>query len=226
MSTGRQERKHAIYMAEYQIMCNKIAHVMQRDPHTGVEGQYRIRSVYFDNLANKILHEKKEGYLTRDKYRVRLYNLDQENILLERKSKRDNLTYKTKCPITKQEYQTIQRKDISWMEEDERLLIRELYTEMYYCQLRPVTIVDYIREPFIYPFGNVRITFDFKVQSSFYNTDIFHPNIPMIDVLEENTVILEVKYDDYLPDVIKYLLQLSNTQQEAYSKYQLSRMYG
>ncbi len=75
------------------------------------------------------------------------------------------------------------------------------------------------------PFGNVRITFDMKVQSSIRNTDMFNKHLPMVDVLEPNLVILEVKYDDYLPEVVKHLLQISDTQAESYSKYQLSRMY-
>jgi len=112
------------------------------------------------------------------------------------------------------------------MEEDQRPLIRDLYQEMKYNQLKPVTVVDYEREAYIYAHGNVRITFDSKVQSSLRNTDMFNTKLPMVDVLEPNLVILEVKYDDYLPDMIKYLLQSVDTRAEAYSKYQLSRMYG
>lgn len=115
--------------------------------------------------------------------------------------------------------------DIVWMEKDKRELIQDLYQEMYYNQLRPTTVVDYEREAYIYPFGNVRVTFDSKVQSSLRNTDMFNPGLPMVDVLESNLVILEVKYDEYLPDIIKYLLQSVDTRAEAYSKYQLSRMY-
>lgn len=115
--------------------------------------------------------------------------------------------------------------DMDWMENDDRLLIRELFYEMKYNQIKPTTVVDYEREAYIYPFGNVRVTFDSKVQSSLRNTDMFNQNLPMVDVLEPNLVILEVKYDEYLPDMIKYLLQSVDTRAEAYSKYQLSRMH-
>lgn len=173
-----------------------------------------------------MLNEKKEGYINRDKYRVRIYGKSSAIINLERKSKRNNLTFKTKCAISQAEYEKMRLGDISWMEVDERGLIRDLYQEMSYSQLRPTTVVDYEREAYIYPFGNVRVTFDSKVQSSLRNTDMFNPSLPMVDVLEQNLVILEVKYDDYLPDIIKYLLQSVDTRAEAYSKYQLSRMYG
>ncbi|SER62118.1 VTC domain-containing protein [Gracilibacillus ureilyticus] len=222
---GRQEMKHAISVAEYKVLRNKLRHFMQIDSNAGADGKYYIRSAYFDNFENKVLTEKKEGYLDRDKYRVRIYGKSDETINLERKSKRNNLTFKSKCQISKKEYEKMRAGKIAWMENDPRPLIRDLYFEMYYHQIRPVTVVDYVREPYIYPFGNVRVTFDLKVQTSIRNTDMFRINLPMVDVLEGHLVILEVKYDEYLPEVIKHLLQLSDTRQEAYSKYQLSRMY-
>lgn len=223
---GRQEIKQAISYPDYALLKAKLQYIMQLDKHAGADGKYVIRSTYFDNFATKVLNEKKEGYINRDKYRVRIYGQSSAIINLERKSKRNNLTFKTKCAISQAEYEKMRLGDISWMEEDERGLLRDLYQEMSYRQLRPTTVVDYVREAYIYPFGNVRVTFDSKVQSSLRNTDMFNPNLPMVDVLEQNLVILEVKYDDYLPDIIKYLLQSVDTRAEAYSKYQLSRMYG
>ncbi|BDH61620.1 molecular chaperone [Lysinibacillus sp. PLM2] len=223
---GRNELKHAIPKAEYFVLRNKLLHFLKRDPYAGANGKYTIRSTYFDNFENKVLTEKKEGYLKRDKYRVRIYDKCERVIHLERKSKRNNLTFKSKCKITRAEYEKMRISDIAWMEQDERALIRDLYREMYYSQIKPKTVVDYEREALIYPYGNIRITFDMKIQSSFYNTDMFNKNLPMVDVLEPELVILEVKYDDYIPEVIKQLLQLTDTRQEAYSKYQLSRMFG
>lgn len=223
---GRKEIKQAIAYPDYALLKAKLPYIMKLDKHAGMDGKYLIRSTYFDNFANKVLNEKKEGYINRDKYRVRIYGKSSVIINLERKSKRNNLTFKTKCAIAQAEYEKMRLGDISWMEEDNRGLIRDLYQEMNYSQLRPTTVVDYEREAYIYPFGNVRVTFDSKVQSSLRNTDMFNPSLPMVDVLEQNLVILEVKYDDYLPDIIKYLLQSVDTRAEAYSKYQLSRMYG
>lgn len=223
---GRKELKHAISKAEYYVLRNKLLHFMKRDENAGPNGKYIIRSTYFDNFDNKVLNEKKEGYLNRDKYRVRIYEKSMKVVNLERKSKRNNLTFKSKCKMTSSEFEKMRIGDIDWMETDERELIRNLHFEMKYHQIKLMTVVDYEREAFIYPYGNVRVTFDMKVQSSLRNTDMFNKNLPMVDVLEPNLVILEVKYDEYLPDVIKNLLQLSDTRQEAYSKYQLSRMYG
>ena len=37
--------------------------------------------------------------------------------------------------------------------------------------LRPKTIVDYTREPFVYGPGNVRITLDYNIRTGLGNTD-------------------------------------------------------
>lgn len=222
---GRKELKHAISKVEYYVLQRKLQHFMRLDPNAGPKGTYLIRSTYFDNFDNKVLNEKKEGYLNRDKYRVRIYGKSSSVIHLERKSKRNNLTFKTKCRLTQKEFEQMRVGEIEWMETDERELIRDLFFNMKYHQLKPMVVVDYEREAWMYPYGNVRITFDMKVQTSIRNTNMFNPYLPMVDVLDPNLVILEVKYDDYLPEVIKHLLQLSDTQAESYSKYQLSRMY-
>lgn len=222
---GRQELKHGITYMDYAIIRNKLRHLMKLDPNAGPNGKYLIRSCYFDNFDNKILNEKKEGYLNRDKYRVRIYGKSSKVVNLERKSKRNNLTYKSKCKMTEQEFEKMRIGDIDWMAEDVRELMRDLYIEMRHNGLKPTTVVDYEREAYIYLYGNVRVTFDSKVKSSLRNTAMFNKNLPMVDVLEPNEVILEVKYDEYLPTVIKMLLQGINTKHEAYSKYQLSRMF-
>lgn len=223
---GRKELKHAINTLDCHLLRQNLKHIMDYDPNTDKQGRYLIRSIYFDNSDEKVLSEKKEGFLARDKYRVRLYNHDPNTLKLERKSKRNNVGKKSSCTITPKEYEYLRKNHIDWMRTDERLLIRELYSQMVVYQLRPVTVVDYIREVFIYPYGNVRITFDSDIKTSFRNTDMLNTEIPMIRVLDENLVILEVKYDQFIPNTIKKLLQVNDRRLGTYSKYHLSRMYG
>ena len=222
---GRQELKYGITYIDYMLLKNKLKYMMRLDTHAGPTGKYSIRSCYFDNFENKVMNEKKEGYLTRDKYRIRFYGKSDGIINLERKSKRNNLTYKSKCNMTQSEFEKIRIGDISWMEKDNRSLICDLYLEMKMNLIKPMSVVDYEREAYVYLYGNVRVTFDSKVQTSLRNTDMFNKDLPMVDVLEPTEVILEVKYDEYLPDMVKMMLQGINTTHEAYSKYQLSRMY-
>lgn len=222
---GRTELKHEITKMDCYLLRHRLKHIMEIDPHANKDGKYLIRSVYFDNFDNKVLTQKKEGFYERDKFRVRLYDYNMEFLNLEKKSKRNNLTYKQKCQITPGEYERIRNGDIAWMENDPRPLIQDLYVQMVLFHLKPVTVVDYEREVFIYQYGNVRVTFDSEIKTSFRNNDILNPHLPMVGT-NPDVVILEVKYDEFLPDIIKYLLQLGDRRKGTYSKYQISRMYG
>lgn len=198
---------------------------MKTDPHAKNNGKYLIRSVYFDNFDNKVLSQKKEGLLDRDKFRVRLYDYNMDYLNLEKKSKRDNLTFKQKCRLTPEEYEKIRIGDIEWMENDTRTLIKDLYVQMKLYQLKPMTVVDYEREVFIYEYGNVRVTFDGCIKTSFRNNDLLNPDLAMVETTP-GVVVLEVKFDEYLPDIIKQLLQVIDRRKGGYSKYQYSRMFG
>ncbi|MFS0781832.1 polyphosphate polymerase domain-containing protein [Bacillus sp. 1P06AnD] len=223
---GRKELKHAMTKADCYLLRHNLQPIMAKDDHTDEAGAYSIRSVYFDNIDNKVLTQKKEGNYERDKYRFRLYNLNSGYINLEKKSKRNTITYKEKCRVYAEEYERIRKGDISWMEHDQRDLIRELFMQMNLFQLKPISVVDYEREVFVYPYGNVRITFDSDIKTSNRNNDFLNPNLLMAPALNPDIVILEVKYDEFLPDIIKIMLQVSARRQDTYSKYLLSRVYG
>ncbi|MFC9598439.1 VTC domain-containing protein [Peribacillus butanolivorans] len=126
---GRRELKHPITKADCYLLRNNLQNFMKLDPH-GHDGKYLIRSVYFDNFDNKILRQKTEGLYHRDKFRARLYDYDSDFINLEKKSKRDNLTYKQKCRLSAEEYERIRLGDIEWMSGDSRDLLRDLYIQM------------------------------------------------------------------------------------------------
>lgn len=222
---GRTELKHEITIMDCYLLRSKLKHYMEVDPHAKNDGKYLIRSVYFDNFDNKVLTQKKEGFIERDKYRVRLYDYHSDYLNLEKKSKRNNLTYKQKCQISANEYERMRVGDIDWMKFDSRPLIRELFIQMCLFQIKPITVVDYEREVFIYQYGNVRVTFDSSIKTSFRNNDVLNPNLAMVET-NPDIVVLEVKYDEYLPEVIKRLLQIGDRRKGAYSKYQISRMYG
>ncbi len=127
--------------------------------------------------------------------------------------------------MTAMEYERVRLGDIKWMENNSRKLIRELYVQMTLYQIKPTTVVDYEREVFTYEYGNVRVTFDSEVRTSLRNIDFLNPELPMVPALDPNIVILEVKYDEFLPDIIKQLLQIGDTMRTSSSKYQLSRNY-
>jgi len=90
---------------------------------------------------------------------------------------------------------------------------------------RPVVIVEYERIPYVYQNGNVRVTFDINMSSSANLTDFLSSELPKRPIMPAGQYLMEVKFDEYLPDFIYRSLDLGQLQQTAYSKYYLSRKY-
>ena len=146
-------------------------------------------------------------------------------IYLEKKSKLAGYGNKKKARLTYQQVEKILHGDIKWMLQSEHLLVRELYAKMQTQQLRPKTVVDYIREPFVFAPGNVRVTMDYSIRTSLNYND-FLSNDCLTIPTEENLIILEVKWDEFLPDVIRLAIQLDGRRVTAFSKYAQCRIYG
>ena len=221
----RNEIKHLITSADRAAICAVMKVVAQLDPHAQGKGYYTIRSLYFDNMADKALREKLDGVNEREKFRIRYYDGDTSVIHLEKKVKRDGVGYKVSCSLTAEEAQRIIDGDILWMATDPRGLVVELYAKMKGQGLRPKTIVDYERIPFVYGAGNVRVTIDFNIRTGLRCTDFLNPDCVTIPA-GGNDIVLEVKWDDYLPTIIRHAVQLKGRRQTAYSKYAQCRIYG
>lgn len=197
---------------------------MEPDPHaTG--GKYLIRSLYFDTPEDTALREKLDGISRREKFRLRFYNHDPSLIHLEKKSKLAGLGCKESADLTAQEAQRIIDGDILWMQQAQQPLIGELYTKMQIRQLRPKTIVDYTREPFVYVPGHVRVTLDYDIRTGLRSTDFLNPDALTVPA-GDAPILLEVKWDNFLPDIIRDAIQLEDRQVTAFSKYAQCRIYG
>lgn len=219
----RHEVKHEISYTDMLTIRHRLGAVACRDPHT-INGKYLVRSLYFDNPDDKALMQKINGISRREKFRIRYYNGDTSVIHLEKKSKYDRLGNKKTAPLTKEQAQSIVDGDIEWMLESEHELIRELYSKMKLEQIAPKTIVDYTREPFIYPAGNVRVTLDYNIRSGINCTDFLNPDCVTVPV--SDSIILEVKWDGFLPDIIRDAVALADRREGAFSKYAACRIYG
>ena len=196
---------------------------MKKDVHA-IDGKYFIRSLYFDNAQDKALMEKINGVNIREKFRIRYYNHDSSVIHLEKKSKINGLCLKESAFLTKEMAQAIVDGDYEWMINSGEPLIQELYTKIKNQGLRPKTIVDYEREPFVFSAGNVRVTLDYNIRTGIACTDFLNPDCVTVPAGE--TVILEVKWDEYLPDIIRDIVQLPSCRTGNYSKYAVCRIYG
>ena len=220
----RHEWKHEITYLDMLAIRQRLGAVARRDPHA-IDGKYLIRSLYFDNLDDKALREKVDGVNMREKFRIRYYNDDTSLIHLEKKSKKNGLGTKYSARLTAQEAQNIVDGRLDWMMDSERPLVQELYCKMRYQGMAPKTIVDYTREPFIFGPGNVRVTLDYNIRTGLRCTDFL--NVDCVTVpAGEAPIILEVKWDAYLPDIIRDVVQLPDRRAGAFSKYAQCRIYG
>ncbi len=220
----RHEWKHMINHADKIAIRQRLRAVAQVDTHAA-DGRYLIRSLYFDNISDKALREKLDGVNRREKFRIRYYNGNTDQIHLEKKSKWNGLGTKDRTLLTADEAQRIVDGDLSWMIGSDRPLVQELYVKMNSQGLRPKTIVDYTREPFVYAPGNVRVTLDYNIRTGLLCTDFLNPDCITIPAGAGETI-LEVKWDEYLPSVIRDAVQLGSRQLSAFSKYAACRMYG
>ena len=220
----RHEWKHEISYGDMLVLRQRLSNIMKRDIHA-IDGKYLIRSLYFDNASDKALREKVDGVNIREKFRIRYYNNDTSLIHLEKKSKVNGLCRKDSVTLSFEQAQAIANGDYGWMIASGVPLIQELYSKMMSQGLRPKTIVDYLREPFVFAPGNVRVTLDYNIRTGMNCTDFLNPNCVTVPA-GDAPIILEVKWDEYLPDIIRDAVQLPNCRVGAFSKYAVCRMYG
>ena len=219
----RHEVKHEINQLDLLVLRQRLNAVMDPDCHAK-NGRYEIRSLYFDTPEDKALREKLDGVMTREKYRMRLYNNDPSLIHLERKFKHVGLGCKTVTTLTPTQAQAIVQGDTGWMADSSDPVLLGFYTRICNERLQATVIVDYTREPFIFSPGNVRVTLDSHIRTGMRCIDFLNPNCTTIPV-PGAPCILEVKWDQYLPEIIRDILQLGNRHSTAYSKYAACRMY-
>ncbi len=219
----RHEVKHEINNFDMLLLRQRLRAVMSPDAYAS-GGKYKIRSLYFDTPDDKALREKLDGMMLREKYRLRVYNGDYSFIRLERKFKCGELSSKDSAVLTEEQTRAVLEGDIDELAESPCDMIREFCRRVKYDRLSPKSLVDYTREPFVFAPGNVRVTLDHSIRTALKCTEFFDPNCISVPV-PDSPCILEVKWDDFLPDIIRNAIQLDNRCASAYSKYAASRMY-
>ncbi len=218
----RHEYKHQINLADVYGLKTRLKTVLKHDSNAGDDGTYYVKSLYFDNYMDKALREKIDGVNKREKFRIRYYGDDTSFIRLEKKSKINGLCSKETCRITEQECRKIIDGDIDFMKDREYELMKELYAKMKYQLLRPKCIVAYNRECFVHQCGNVRVTLDMNICGSNNIREFLNPDLPLLQTYHNS--ILEVKWDEYLPEIIRDLVQVKSRRSAAFSKYAAIRI--
>lgn len=218
----RHEYKYLITPQDYYLMRQKLKSFMNPDPNVDENGEYRIRSLYFDDIYDTALSEKNSGISEREKFRIRVYNESDEVIKLERKSKVNNYIHKESAKLTREEYNLILNGEIDFLLHKEKNVCKAFYIKYRTHILKPSVIVEYVREPYCLGTGNTRVTFDMYLRAGPAGKDIFDPDIFSATTEIDNQIILEVKYDNYLPGLVRGAVKI-NYGMIAASKYVLCR---
>lgn len=220
----RHELKYVCSEGELQIIQSRIQQLCRRDAHASSRGIYHIRSVYFDDRQNRFYYENENGNDPREKFRIRIYNNSDSKITLECKKKQRSMTHKDSCSLTREQYRQILSGTLP-VHADQPPLLRKFLLQQTQTGLEPKVIVAYERTPFVYPFGNVRITFDRNIGSTTDIDAFFDPHLPLRPILPTGNHVLEVKYDELLPSFLYEAMNLGSLRQTAFSKYYLCRKY-
>lgn len=219
----RHELKYYLHIFDYLSLRQKVSSVLTIDKNSQTHEGYGIRSLYFDGMHNHSLYDKNNGVFNREKYRIRIYNGSDQKISLERKSKFGDFISKESAPMTRAEYDAILIGNIDVLSGKDQPLIKDFYAALKYRNFLPTVIVDYVREAYVYELGNVRITFDKKMSAGVNTIDLFDPNLMLEEPLLPEQTILEVKFDQFLPDNIRQLVQPERFVRSAISKYVICR---
>ena len=222
----RNELKYLITIGEAAQLTGRIRHLIDKDSHVGESGMYNIRSLYFDDYYDSCMMENEIGTEPREKFRIRIYNHSAERITLELKKKEHSMTQKLSCPLTRDQCELVMKGIPLPVNAEYPPVLQKLLMLMRTRRMRPKVIVEYDRVPFVERLGNVRITLDENISSSHDLDRFLMEDVAKRPILPAGQHILEVKYDEFLPDYIRCRLQLDNLRQTAFSKYYLCRQFG
>lgn len=222
----RHELKYYISESEYKLLSRKLSLTMEQDQYAKENGgMYLIRSLYFDDWNDSALREKFNGVDNRDKIRIRIYNMSDAAIKLECKHKSSGYICKQSLLISREECDALAAGNYRFLYHRSERFARRLYAEFATRRLRPVVLVDYTREAYVFPLQNVRVTFDKNIRTAYRSADLFNDRLPTYAADDSVHMVLEIKFNEYLPSHIGSLLQIESHTRSAISKYCMCRKY-
>ena len=215
----RHELKYFIRGSDGAIMSSVLSKFLDADNHSKDADGYFIRSMYFDTFFNRSLYEKLYGVPNRKKYRLRAYDLDAKKVKFEIKHKSFDLIKKDVAYVRRKDVLEIQKGNYDPLLDYGNPVLNKIYLDFKKYKYGPVVIIDYQRKAFVYDINNVRITLDSKIASNTKEMSFFEKNLEMEYILNDGIVVLEVKYNDFMPKWIRKLIHTPNFTRSAISKY-------
>ena len=221
----RHELKYYISEQGHSILASRLKIVLRHDEYANPDGLYHIRSLYFDDADNTDLQSKIDGLDDREKIRVRIYDNNDTVIKLERKEKMGQYILKESMPITHSDYDDLVSGDPSFLLSRNEHPAGKVFLRMKHNGLRPVKVVDYYREAYVFPVQDTRVTFDMNLRMGADDFDIFNRHMLSVPMLDTGIMIMEVKFNNFLPEIVRDLLQGISTTRSAVSKYAICRRF-
>lgn len=220
----RHELKYYISWVDYLTTKEILEKLMYKDEYQVQESGYFVRSLYLDDIHDSAVSEKLAGVERRDKYRLRIYDPAQRWVKLERKRKLGNYVRKDSIRLSKQDALEVIAGDIESIYSNPSPAAMQLYQDFKRTYFRPVVIIDYIRDALRLDYNNIRITFDYNLSCNTVRQDLFDPVLPTYSLQHPKIVIMEIKYNNFLPSWFSQILRIESATRSAISKYTLSRM--
>lgn len=220
----RKEMKYIISREMALEIQKSLEGVLQQDIYSGVNGEYTIRSQYYDSLIDRDLQDNLDGLLEKRKIRIRVYDLEGDSAKLEYKCKSGSDGIKKVISIKRSQAEAIEQGDFSFLAETNRELDLFLYQKMTQYVYRPKSIIEYERRAYIYPVSDTRITFDREIRTATTSLGVFSKDLSFVPLMSGDSIVMEVKYNDFLIEPIKKLVKKHGLLETANSKYSQSRI--
>lgn len=220
----RQELKFRVSRADRELLLRRLSAALRPDAHS-INGVYTVRTLYFDTLYDDALRESMAGDPEKVKFRLRMYNMDDSFLRLEKKVKEGGGGYKIGSRLTRAECEKLIRGDCAFLAEKDDPFLLECYVKRQDGGLRPKEIVSYTRAAYGCAEGNVRITVDSDIRACRFTDAFFAPKLGGAPVTAEDVCVLEVKFDRFLPDYIPHLVGIGDRAMQAFSKFALGSMH-
>lgn len=219
----RNEKKYYIGLADYRVISGVFAKAMTVDPYAGHGNEYWIRSLYFDNMTNSDYYDKMLGLDERKKIRLRLYDVEHPELKIEIKNKNGDKSLKETSFLSRPDAQALIDGKRSFLLERNDPVLARVYYLMAGDYYRPTTVVDYEREAYLCDFQHIRVTFDKNIRAGMGDFRIFSRDLNLVPVFGEKTIVMEVKYNSYLPGWIRTVLSGRKAFRAAIGKYCMGR---
>lgn len=218
----RREIKYEMSKERFALLSPRLSLCMHRDSFCENPDGYAVRSLYFDTPYETDFYATRDGAERRKKIRLRLYAPTDKALKLEMKSKVGVEQIKTSLLLHRTQAQALIDGDFSVLLTVDDPFAETLYRAMTFGVYRPHVLIEYQRVAFVAPSNHIRVTYDSNIRYGVGCLDIFSTAPSFAPLMNTQSGVLEVKYDEFLFSYIKDILLGVDALSGAFGKYALA----